>query len=103
MTDKNAVKITDSRVVQYFNNYNSLELGTIDLEVDGKMVRAYGYERMLLELIRNKNRLPYEYYKEIILNYRRRIDKMDLTFIQDMAMELPKSDFILNTLDMEVL
>lgn len=33
MTDKNAVKITDSRVVQYFDNYNSLELGTIDLEV----------------------------------------------------------------------
>lgn len=58
---------------------------------------------MLLELIRNKSRLPFDYYKEIILNYRKRIDSMDITLMQDMAEELPKRDMILNTLEMEVL
>jgi len=93
----------DKRVVQYFDNYQSLELGMINYEVDGGMIRMYGNERMLLELFRNKKRLPYDYYKEIIQNFRKRIDKMDIAFIQDMALELPKSDIILEAFETEVL
>ena len=103
VTDKDASKISDQRVVQYFDNFKSLELGMIDYEVDGELIRMYGNERMLLELFRNKKRLPYDYYKEIIQNYRKRIEKMDIAFIQDMAQELPKSDFILDAFETEVL
>ena len=93
----------DKRVVQYFDNYQSLELGMINYEVDGGMIRMYGNERMLLELFRNKKHLPYDYYKEIIQNFRKRIDKMDIAFIQDIALELPKSDIILEAFETEVL
>lgn len=102
-TDKDAAKITDKRIVQYFDNYKTVELGMIDYEVDGAVIRMYGNERMLLELLRNKNRLPFDYYKEIILNFRKRIDRMDIPLIQDMAEKLPKTDIILDTLEMEVL
>ncbi len=102
-TDKDATKIRDKRVVQIFDNYNTLELGMITHDADGIDVRMYGYERMLLELLRNKKRLPFDYYKEIILNYRRKIEKMDLDMIQEMAEFLPKSDMIMETLQMEVL
>ena len=102
-TDKDSSKITDKRVVRYFDNYQSLELGMINYEVDGGMIRMYGNERMLLELFRNKKRLPYDYYKEILQNFRKRIDKMDIAFIQDMALELPKSDIILEAFETEVL
>lgn len=102
-TDKDAAKIRDKRVVQTFDNYGILELGMTTREVDGALIRIYGYERMLLELLRNKNRLPFDYYKEIILNYRRRIDSMDITLLQDMAEEMPKSEMILSGLELEVL
>ena len=102
-TDKVSAKIRDSRIVQVFENSGNLDLGIRPREVEGTTIRVYGYERMLLELIRNKSRLPFDYYKEIILNYRKRIDSMDITLMQDMAEELPKRDMILNTLEMEVL
>ncbi len=78
-------------------------MGMTIREVEGITIRVYGYERMLLELLRNKSQLPFDFYKEIILNYRKRIGSMDITLLEDMAQELPKSDMILNTLDMEVL
>ncbi len=102
-TDKDDAKIRDRRVVQSFDNYGILELGMTMREVDGTFIRIYGYERMLLELLRNKNRLPFDYYKEIILNYRKRIDSMDITLIQDMSEEMPKSEMIINSLELEVL
>lgn len=102
-TDKDASKIRDKRVAQSFDNYGILELGLTILDVNGSPMRVYGYERMLLELLRNKNKLPFDYYKEIILNYRRRIDSMDITLMQDMAIQMPKSEMILTSLELEVL
>lgn len=102
-TDKDASKIRDRKIVQVFDNYRTLEMGVIMQKVDGGEVRMYGYERMLLELLRNKNRLPFDYYKEIILNFRRRIESMDIALMQDMAERMPKTDRILETMQMEVL
>ena len=58
---------------------------------------------MLIELLRFKNKFPFDYYKEIILNYRKRIESMDITLMQDMAEEMPKSEMIINGLELEVL
>lgn len=33
-------------------------------------VKIYDRERMLIELIRNRNSIGFDYYKEIIQNYR---------------------------------
>lgn len=38
---------------------------------------------MLIELIRNKNNLPFDYYKEILLNYRKIISELDIQTIQE--------------------
>ena len=55
-----------------------------------------------MELLRNKNRLPFDYYKEILGNYRKIINDLDIPLIQDMAMDLPKSRMIMDALQMEV-
>ena len=102
-TDKDDAKIRDKRVIQSFDNFGILELGMIVHEIDGNPIRMYGYERMLLELLRNKNRLSFDYYKEIIINYRKRIDTMDITLMQDMAEKMPKSEMIIRGLELEVL
>ena len=40
-------------------------------------------ERMLIELIRNKNTIPFDYYKEIINNYREIEDEIDMSLLAD--------------------
>ena len=42
------------------------------------MINIYNKERMLIELIRNKNEIPFDYYKEIIGNYREIVDELDM-------------------------
>lgn len=103
VTDKDSSKIRDGRVMQSFENNSILELGVTEREVDGVKLRMYSYERMLLELLRNKNKMPFDRYKEIIQNYRKRVDKMDITLLLDMAEEMPKSDMIIKALELEVL
>ena len=70
---------------------------------NGIQIQMYNKERMLVELLRNKNKLPFDYYKEILGNYRRIIHEMDIPMIQDYAYALPKSGMIMEALQMEVL
>ena len=57
-------------------------------------------ERMLIELLRYKNKLPFDYYKEIIGNYRSLIYELDIERIQDYAATFPKSKMISEALEM---
>ena len=54
------------------------------MEIDnGLIVNIYDKERMLIELIRNKNKLPYDFYKDIINNYRDIIDTIEIRKIEE--------------------
>ena len=69
----------------------------------GYQIPVYNRERMLIELLRYKSKLPFDYYKEILLNYRKIMPQLDIQAIQDYAMDSPKSGKIMKTLQMEVL
>lgn len=103
MTGRGASKISDKRVVQSFENSEALYLGADYISYNGFDLRMYNKERMLLELLRNKNKLPFDYYKEILRSYRKIIDKLDMQGIQDMMPVLPKSGMIMELLETEVL
>ena len=102
MTDKDATKIKDDRVCQFFDNYDSLELGVETKNYCGTEIRIFSRERMLVELIRNKNKVPFDYYKEIIVNYRRLVYELDIQAVQEYAIKLPKTKQVLDTLQLEV-
>ena len=85
VTDKDAATISDKRVVQKY-----------------EIIKIYSKERMLLELIRNKNNMPFYYYKEILNNYRKIVYDLNIQDIQDYANELPKNKMIMETLRLEV-
>jgi hypothetical protein len=102
MTDKNATKIKDKRVKQYFDNNSSLYMGMMEKEYDGTIIKIYNRERLLVELIRNKNKLPFDYYKEIIGNYRKLTYDLDIESVQEYAFNLPKTRIVMDTLQMEV-
>lgn len=101
-TDRDAAKIKDKRVRQYFNPSEVFENGIEEIEYRGYKIRVYSKERMLVELIRYKSKLPFDLYKEVILNYRRIMPTLNIQEIQDHALESPKSEKILETLQMEV-
>lgn len=102
VTDKDAATISDKRVVQKYENSKALNLGVIQMEQDGSIIKIYSKERMLLELIRNKNNMPFDYYKEILNNYRKIVYDLNIQDIQDYADELPKNKMIMETLRLEV-
>lgn len=95
--------IHDSRVKVVYENSAGLELGVMRMDYGKTNIKIYNKERLLIELIRNKNKLPFDYYKEILGNYRKIIHQLDIQMIQELAYELPKTNIILETLQMEVL
>ena len=102
MTSRGASKISDARVVQIFDNSNGLRLGAENIEYNGTHIYMYNKECMLIEFLRYKNKLPFDYYKEILNNYRNIIDSLDIQLIQNLAIESPKSRMIMESLQLEV-
>lgn len=54
----------------YIIKKSFFDIGKSTLNINGVKVKIYGKERMLIELIRNRNSIGFDYYKEIIENYR---------------------------------
>ncbi|NLI72511.1 MAG: hypothetical protein GX361_07240 [Bacteroidales bacterium] len=102
-TTRDAAKIPDKRVKQYFVEDSFFEIGIEQMDYKGYSIRIYSRERMLIELLRYKSKLSYDYYKELILSYRRILLSLNIQKIQDIALAAPKSNKILETLQSEVL
>lgn len=102
-TDRNAAKIRDARVKQYFAPINFFKQGNETIFFKGYSVRIYNKERMLIELLRYKSKLPFDYYKEILHEFRRILPQLNLQMILDYAQEAPKSGKIMELLQLEVL
>ena len=76
----------------------------IDLaNYEGYEISIYSKERMLVELLRYKSKLSFDYYKEVVLNYRKLLPTLNIQEIQDLALDAPKSAKILDLLQSEVL
>lgn len=78
------------------------ELGKTNIDYEGVNIPIYDRERMLVELIKNKNNTPYDYYKEIICNYRKLIDELDVYKIQEYSSSYSYSDKIMSMIQDEV-
>lgn len=101
-TKKNARLITDNRVKQFFHRKDIFDIGVSLLEYSNTQIRIYNQERMLIELIRNKNTIPFDYYKEIIESYRKRTDSLDIEKLQEYITKFPKQNHIFETIQLEV-
>ena len=73
------------------------------MDYQGKPIRIYDRERMLIELIRNAKKLPFDYYKEIIERYRRTVYDLDIQKLQEYTTVFPKGDAIMQSIELEVL
>jgi len=101
-TSESSRKLRDSRIIQMFVNDDILEDGVIQMQRRDAHFRIYDKERMLVELLRFKNKLPYDYYKEILRNYRNMVYELDIERLQEYAAKFPRSKMISEALDKEV-
>lgn len=101
-TKKNSVKLKDPRIVQVYISEELLLCGAVTKEIHGVTVKIYDKERMLIELLRNKNSMPHDLYKEILGNYRKIIDTLEIWRIQEYAEIFPKSKMVKKALAEEV-
>lgn len=58
---------------------------------------------MLIELMRFKSKLPKDYYKEIILNYRQISYELDFGLVDDYALLFNNGTRLMDMIEMEVL
>lgn len=101
-TKRESAPIIDKRIKQIFVPKNILDLGKVEHMYKGYKIFIYSKERLLIELIRYKNKLPFNYYKENIRNYRKILPQLNIELINQYAEAVPKSDRIINILRMEV-
>ncbi len=101
-TPAKAARLKDPRIKQFFVPEKIFSLGLTEQKQDGTTIRLYDKERMLIELLRYKTSLPYDYYKEILRHYREHIEALDIERVQEYADIFPKSAAIWKRLDEEV-
>ena len=82
-TKRTDTRINDKNVKQIFIPNDIFEFGKTQIEIENIKINIYDEERLLVELIRKKNVIPFDYYKEIISNYRKKTDKLDIYKIQE--------------------
>lgn len=102
-TPKSSSKIRDPRIKQIYDSCSSLDMGKTVIDINGAQINIYNKERMLAELLRSKNKMPFDYYKEIVLNYRKIINTIDIALMMDYIYALPKAEFVSNALQLEIL
>ena len=101
-TGSKAARIVDGRVVQYYMPDGTLEIGKTELDYEGVRIRTYDLERLLIELVRFQTKLPYDYYKEVIGNYRNNLDKLYPARLDDYLEHFPRRGAIERAIEKEV-
>lgn len=102
-TSKDAYKISEKKIRQHFHRDNTFLIGITEMRYHGVDIRIYDKERMLIELIRNRKELPFDYYKEIIESYRRIIQALDIEALQEYILAFPRKNHIWEAVELEVM
>ena len=101
-TSRNHTRIHDKNIIQVFIPKEVLELGKKRTKIENANVYIYDKERMLIELVKKKKKIPFDYYKEIIANYRSQADKLDTHKIQEYISFYSNKDSLLDTIQREI-
>lgn len=102
-TKKSDSRIKDENIRQQFIKDELFEFGKTTIEYRNIFVPVYRLERLLVDLIRSRSKMPFDYYKEIIRNFRERAEKMDFFLIEQYASAFRTRNSIMNAIQLEVL
>ena len=92
--ERGGTKIKDPNVIQHAVPVGTLEIGVETKEINGTTMRIFDRERLLIETIRMRTKLPYDLYREVIGNFRQVISDMYPAKMYDYLEAFPKKDAI---------
>ena len=101
-TNRNSTTITSKHIKQIRMTDDLYKLGKTQIEYEGNIINIYDKERMLIELARNKNQMGYDLYKEIVSNYRKIADELDISKIEEYLPHFANADKIFEIMQDEV-
>lgn len=102
-TRRGDTRIKDKQIKQSFMNDDLYEFDKCTMEYQNTSISIYSKERLLVDLVRFKSKMPFDYYKEIIGSYRRVIDDLDFFRIEDYAGMLRHGKKIMDAIQLEVM
>ena len=101
-TKREATRIKDKRIKQILVSDNLFELGKENLIFEGVSINIYNKEKMLIELIKNKSNIPFDYYKEVILSYRKIVNELQNWKIESYLENYSLEEHIIDIIKKEV-
>lgn len=102
-TRRNSTRIHRLGFKQYFLEDSIFEPGSRELEYHGGVIRIYSLERMLVELARCSASMPLDYYKEVIAGYRRLVEDIDISQVEEYMDVFERNGRMFDILQREVL
>lgn len=79
-----------------------LKVGLTKCKIEETELFIYDKERLLIELVRYKTKLPYELYKKVINSYRKIKNELDFMKVYKYA-HVFNSPYIMQTIEKEVM
>ena len=101
-TDRNNRMISSNKIKQIRMKDELYNLGKTEIDYEGIKINIYDKERMLIDLARNKNKIGYDLYKEIISNYRKLANSLDTQKIEEYLQYFVNGDKIFEIIQDEV-
>lgn len=101
-TERTSGRFNYSNIDQSYSIDNLVNEGKTTIDYDGVILNIYDKERMLVELVKNKKSMEYDYYKEIIDNYRKIVDSLDTYKIYEYTSKYYNGDRLMSMIQDEV-
>ena len=101
-TDRDDGKIRDERVKQHFVPSGTSTIGVTEIDYCGERVRIYDKERLLIETVRYRTKLPDDQYHEVIGSFREIREELYGAKMEDYLAKFPRRDLIFRTIRNEV-
>ena len=102
-TKRTDARIKDKNIRQVFVKDDIFDVGKAKLDYRGIIINIYSLERLLVDLIRFKQKLPFDYYKEVIGSYRDLANKLDFFEVEMYANRFRTQNAIMDAIQLEVL
>lgn len=100
-TKAKAKVIKNDFIKQYFISNDLYDLGVNNIEYNGYKIKIYDKERLLLEIIKNKNNFDDNSYKSIIKQFKNNITSLSISKIYEYISYYKKSNSLLKEFEKE--
>ena len=101
-TDRTSSRIADKRIIQHFVPGKILRVGVAEITYNNSKITTYDLERLSIDVVRMKTKLPYELYKGVILSLRSRSNEIYPAKIDDYLDNFPYRESIADTIRKEI-